>query len=126
MKETAEIKTCTLPLNGRGLYSDPVEQLARRFSCRHNKRRILLLNSFDQILNGINFLFLKINLSTLLAHPGRNCVQRQVVTLTVNMERSRGAFHLALAVNTFHFFTLFRKSADHSWGSGREAVMIAR
>jgi hypothetical protein len=43
----------------------------RRFSYRQRERLSLLLDSFDQVLDDINFLFLKIGFSALLWSRGK-------------------------------------------------------
>jgi hypothetical protein len=84
-----------------------------------------LVHGFDDILNSLDLLLFEQRLPTLLANPGGNIIDGDVAAVAVDMDWSFAPFHGALAVNTVHGFFLIRKSALHSAGSDRYAVMIA-
>ena len=77
-------------------------------------------------MHGINFCFFKIDLATLAANPSGNSVENKVIAVPINVKRSSASLHRSLTVAAFHRFTLVLESADHSFSSGRYAVMIAR
>jgi hypothetical protein len=63
---------------------------------------------------------------TVPLHSCGNAVKHQMAPFAVNMKWSCPLFHFSLAMNTFHFFNLTLKSDDHSFLSGKYAVIIAR
>lgn len=78
-----------------------------------------VLNRGNELLDGINFLLLKIGLAALATHPRRNFIEGDMTPPAIGMKGGVAPSHVALAMNTLHRLTLTVKSSDHSLESGR-------
>jgi len=77
----------------------------------------LCIQSFNQVLNGVNLFPLKVNLPTLLTNPSRNLIDKKMVTILTQSVIRRAPNHIALAIETLqslHLLLRVLKSASHS------------
>ena len=95
---------------------------------RNIRRKLssLLIKGSNCALDGVNLPFLEKRLAALAADPGWYGIERQVVSVSVDMKGCGRASHCSSAVQAFHVVFLVRRSLSHSSSEGRYAVMTAR
>ena len=86
----------------------------------------LLIKGSNRALDGIHLPFLEKRLTALAADPSWYGIERQVVSMPVDMKGCGRASHCSSTVQAFHVFFLVRRSLSHSSPEGRYAVMTAR
>jgi hypothetical protein len=67
----------------------------------------LEVDSNDRGLDRVDFGFIEVNLSTLLADKGRHLIKQQVIAFAVDVKWRDALHHFSLAVNTFHIARAF-------------------
>lgn len=80
-----------------------IRSIAGQFVSRiRHKLSSLLVESLNDVLNGVHFAFLEVCLATLVTDLGRDCIEYQVIAVAVDMERCLRALHLPLTIDPVH------------------------
>lgn len=79
----------------------------------------LFVDLCKQSLDAADLALLEEAFAALSADLGRDCIKREVVTLAVDVERSRSLLHPAATMHTLHDCLLILKPDVHSFGSGK-------
>jgi hypothetical protein len=66
-----------------------------------------VFHGLDNLLNRIHFRFVNVDFTALLAHPGWNRIQSQMVTFAVNVKRGFSPLHEPFTMHALHLIFLF-------------------
>src|SRR3954465_4419389 len=80
----------------------------------------------QKVLNPVYFAFIEVRFATLTAYPRGYRIEREMVSLAINVERRGGPFHFSLAMDALHRALLTLKLSSHSSRLGTYAVMMAK